>query len=117
MDNLIKNPDYSIITHNIVIFINKIYKYSSQIYKGVPLLLIITSIIFIFLYTYHSLYRVNRKLFLPNKEAERAFDNTRNIPKIVFYIITSIIILGLFIVYFKIKNKGTESTSDLFASP
>lgn len=114
MDNLIKKPDYSIITHNIVIFINKIYKYSSQIYKGVPLLLIITSIIFIFLYTYHSLYRVNRKLFLPNKEAERAFDSTRNIPKIVFYIITSIIILALFIIYFKIKNKDK---GELFTTP
>lgn len=114
MDNLIKKPDYSIITQNIVIFINKIYKYSSQIYKGIPLLLIITSIIFIFLYTYHSLYRVNRKLFLPNKEAERAFDNTRKIPKIVFYIITSIIILGLFIIYFKIKNKDK---GELFTTP
>ena len=104
----------SFITQSIVRFINTIYKYSSQLYKGVPLLLIITTIVFIFLYTYHSLYRVNRKLFLPNKDVEYSFDNTRNIPKIVFYIITIAIILGLLILYFKIDTFDKEG---LFASP
>jgi hypothetical protein len=58
-----KKEDYSVITHIIVKFINNIYKISSHGYEILPLLLIITSIIFVFLYTYHSLYRVNRKLF------------------------------------------------------
>ncbi len=109
-----KKADYSVITESIVIFINKIYKVCSNGYNVIPILLIITSIIFIFLYTYHSLYRVNRKLFLPNDEVERAFDNKRNIPKILFYIITSVIILGLFIVYFKIDKFSKDG---LFATP
>ena len=99
-----KKTDYSIITSIIVNFINIIYKYSSKLYKGIPLLLIITSIIFVFLYTYHSLYRVNRKLLLSTKEAEYAFDKTRTIPKVVFYIISIVTILALFIVYFKIDK-------------
>lgn len=109
-----KKEDYSIITQSIVRFINSIYKLCSYGYNIIPLLLIVTSIIFIFLYTYHSLYRINRKLFLPNKDVEYAFDNTRNIPKIVFYVITSVIILTLLIVYFKI-NKLNKN--DLFATP
>ncbi len=109
-----KKEDYSVITHIIVNFINNIYKISSYGYKILPLLLIITSIIFIFLYTYHSLYRVNRKLFLVNEKVERDFDNTRSVPKIVFYVMCIVIILTLFILYFKIKNK---EKNDLFTTP
>ncbi len=109
-----KKGDYSIITQSIIKYINQIYKLSLYGYEIIPLLLIITSIIFIFLYTYHSLYRVNRKLFLPNEKVEYAFDSKRNIPKIVFYVITSITILGLFVIYYKIKNKDK---GDLFTSP
>ncbi len=109
-----KKEDYSSITYIIVETINKIYKYSSLGYKAIPLLLIVTSIIFVFLYTYHSLYRINRNLFLPNKEAKYAFDSKRNIPKIVFYIISIIIIIGLFYIYFKIKNM---ERGDLFTTP
>lgn len=109
-----KKENYSIITQSIVRYINSIYKLCSYGYNIIPLLLIITSIIFIFLYTYHSLYRVNRKLFLPNKDIDYAFDNTRNIPKIVFYVITSVIILLLLIVYFKINKMEKK---DLFATP
>jgi hypothetical protein len=109
-----KKEDYSIITQSIVRFINNIYKISKYGYNVIPLLLIITSIVFIFLYTYHSLYRVNRKLFIPNKNVEYAFDSKRNIPKIVFYVITIVVILGLLILYFKIDNFDKK---DLFASP
>jgi phosphoglycerol transferase MdoB-like AlkP superfamily enzyme len=109
-----KKTDYSSITHVIIETINKIYKYSSLGYKVIPILLIVTSIIFVFLYTYHSLYRIDRNLFLSNKEAKYAFDNKRNIPKIVFYIMSIIIIIGLFYTYFKIKNM---ERGDLFTTP
>ncbi len=109
-----KKEDYSVITQSIVKFINSIYKICTYGYNVIPLLLIITSIIFIFLYTYHSLYRVNRKLFLSTKKIEKAFDSTRNIPKIVFYVITCLIILALLIIYFKINKMDKK---DLFTTP
>ncbi len=109
-----KKTDYSVITQIITTYINLIYKGCLFGYEIVPLLLIITSIIFIFLYTYHSLYRVNRKLFLPNKKVEHAFDSTRSVPKIVFYVMCIVIILALFVIYFKIKNK---EKNDLFTTP
>ncbi len=109
-----KKTDYSVITKIITTYINLIYKGCAFGYEIVPLLLIITSIIFVFLYTYHSLYRVNRKLFLPSKEVEHAFDSTRRTPKIVFYVMCIVTILALLIIYFKIKNK---EKGDLFATP
>ncbi len=75
----------------------------SKIYEVNHILLIITTIIFIFLYTYHSLYRINRALFL-NKDAEHALDKTRNIPRIVFYVMCGVLILGLFVAYYLLRS-------------
>ncbi len=91
----------------LITYLNQFYHQSTRIYPAIPYILITNTIIFIFLYTYHSLYRVNRKLFL-NKDAEYAFDKDRNIPKIVFYSTAIVVIITIYILYYFFQRSYPE---------
>ncbi len=90
-------------------------------YPAIPFLLIAFTIIFIYLYTYYSLFRINRHFFLKGEKAKRAFDPERKSPKIAYYICASVVIVGLFIAYFFIKDMDADVTGGgedaLFAPP
>ncbi len=102
-----KKEGYNKMIELLIHTMNQIHEFTQMIYPIFPYVLIISTIIFIFLYTYHSLYRVNRNLFL-NKAAEHNLDKNRKIPKIVFYSVSTFVIIMTFYIYHKIKDMIIE---------
>ena len=100
---------------------DNLYDNLSGYYPAIPLFLIIFTIIFIYLYTYYSLFRINRHFILKGEKAKKLFDPTRKTPKIVYYICASVVIVGLFIAYFFLKDMDVDvmggGEDALFARP
>ncbi len=104
------------ITLALVDVINVIYESMKKIYVGIIPLLLVTTIIFVYLYTYHSLYRINRNFYMKGK-MEFLVDHTRKTPKIVYYIVSIVILTITFITYYFIQNytEGDDGTPSILA--
>ncbi len=81
-------------------------------YALLPPLLIVSSVIFIFLYTFHTLFRLHRNILL-DEPSKVALSEERTTPKVVFWITFMITLVGILLFYQKLPSMS-EYMNNLF---